>query len=80
MQDIKTQLINILSLELAIPAEDIHTDSDFITDLQADSLDTANIILAVSTEFNINIPMQYATELDTVGKLLQLIESKKNIS
>ncbi len=74
MNNINSQIINILSHELGMPANKITNESDLVDDLGADSIDTINIIATISTEFNINIPMQHATEVSSVGELIRLVE------
>lgn len=67
-----------------IIAEQMHTDADKITaetniktDIQADSLDVAQILFALEDKYGIEIPTEKAMSQETVGQVVELIESLK---
>ena len=67
---------NILAQQFEVSADSISADTNIVDDLGADSLDVAELIMSVEDEFGIAIPDEDATELATVGKIVEYIESK----
>jgi acyl carrier protein len=47
---------DIISDQLGIDAEEITMESSFVDDLGADSLDIVELIMALETEFDLEIP------------------------
>lgn len=67
MEDIKKRFANVLVDTLDIPQEQIHSDARFKEDLNVDSLDMMELILALEKEFNIQIPDEAIEEIKTIG-------------
>ena len=59
--------------ELDIAADKTNSQSDFVKDLSADSIDTTNIISGVDAEFNVKIKMEEAETIETVQDLIDYI-------
>ena len=53
----------------AVP-ETVNTESNFVEDLRADSLDMAEIVMAVEDEFDLEIPDEDAEKIATVGQAI----------
>lgn len=66
---------NIISEQLSIDSEDITMESSFIDDLGADSLDIVELIMALETEFDIEIPDEDAEKISTVGDVVEYIKA-----
>ncbi len=64
----------IISEVLSIPADDITEDTSFIDDLGADSLDVYQIIMSLEEEFDIEIPVEEAEKIVTVGDAVAKIK------
>ena len=47
-------------------------------DLEADSLDAVEIIMAIEDEYEIEIPDEVAEKFQTVGDLVHYVEDKTN--
>lgn len=62
--------------ELGVSAELVVPEAKFIEDLQADSLDLVELIMAFETEFGADIPDEDAEKLKTVGDAITYIESQ----
>lgn len=54
----------------------ITPETHFIKDLQADSLDAAEIIIACEDEYNIEIPEEDAENFQVVNDLVKYIEER----
>ena len=57
------------------PRSDIKEATSFITDLGADSLDTAELMMEIEAEFDISIP-EGDNEIRTVGDAVTFIEKE----
>lgn len=67
---------NILADQFEVAADSISADTNIVDDLGADSLDVVELIMSVEDEFGISILDEDATELTTVGKIVEYIEAK----
>ena len=63
--------------QLAVPEEQVTEDARFIEDLNADSLDIVELIMALEEEFSAEIPDEEAEKLKTVGDAIAYIEGKQ---
>ena len=68
---------NILAEQLGTDAEDITLDTNIMKDLEADSLDVVEIIMAIEDEFEIEIPDADAEQLQTVAGIVKYIEDNE---
>jgi len=66
----------IISEQLGVKKEEIKSESSFIDDLGADSLDTVEVVMALEEEFGIEIPDEDAEKITTVGQAVKYIEDK----
>ena len=62
--------------QLEVSEDDINLDTDLITDLEADSLDAVEVIMAIEDEFDINIPDESAEKMRTVNDIVKYIETR----
>ena len=67
---------DIISEQLGVKKEEVKTESSFIDDLGADSLDTVEVVMALEEEFGIEIPDEDAEKITTVGQAVKYIEDK----
>ena len=66
----------IIAEQLDVDTEEITLDTSLTKDLEADSLDAVEIIMALEDEYNIEIPDEVAEEFKTVGDIVKYIEAK----
>ena len=62
--------------QLAIEPELVEIDSDLMKDLEADSLDAVEIIMAVEEDFDIEIPDADAEKFRTVRDMVEYVEAR----
>ena len=62
--------------QLEVSEDDINLDTDLITDLDEDSLDAVEVIMAIEDEFDINIPDESAEKMRTVNDIVKYIETR----
>ena len=68
----------IIAKTLNLDIEDILPDRSFAEDLDADSLDLAEIIIAMEDEFGISIPDELLEKVVTVQDAYDLVEKLNN--
>lgn len=66
---------DIIAEQLGIEANEINTESSFVDDLGADSLDIVELIMALEEEFNMEIPDEEAEKISKVGDVVEYINS-----
>ncbi len=68
----------IISEQLSIDDVDsITLDTSLAEDLEADSLDAVEVIMALEDEFGIEIPDEEAEHFKTIGDICKFIEDNK---
>ncbi len=73
--DILEKVKNIISEQLEIDLENINEDSTF-EEMDADSLDLVELVMALEEEFNIEISDEEVENIKTVGDVVNHIQSK----
>lgn len=66
---------DIISEQLGIDADEITLESSFMDDLGADSLDIVELIMALESEFDLEIPDEDAEKINAVGDVVEYIKS-----
>lgn len=75
--DIFEKVKAIVAEQLSIDdASKITPESNFASDLQADSLDTVELVMALEEEFDVEIPDEAAEKILTVQEAVDYINSK----
>lgn len=67
----------IIVEQLDVDADAVTMDAEIMKDLEADSLDAVEIILAVEEEYGIEIPDEDAEKLSSVSDIVNYIEEHK---
>lgn len=73
--NIQERVTKIVVDLLGVDEERIQQDSRFREDLEADSLDLVELIMAFEEEFGSEISDEDAQQINTVGDAIQYIES-----
>ena len=76
MDEIESKVIKIISEQLGKDEAEIKLESNFIDDLEADSLDTVELVMEFEERFGIEIPDDAAEKIQTVGAAVEFIKSK----
>ena len=81
MATIEERLREIIAESLSVNIEDIKSDSSFIDDLDADSLDVVEMIMAMESEFStddndLEISDEEAESIITVADALSFLDKK----
>jgi len=75
MSDIEQRVKKIVAEQLGSNAEDVKTESSFVDDLGADSLDTVELVMALEEEFDCEIPDEEAEKITTVQLAIDYINT-----
>jgi acyl carrier protein len=67
----------VLSSELGVEADKVTADARFKEDLDADSLDLVEVVLALEEQFGIEISDDQIAGVKTVGEAADLVISKQ---
>ena len=74
MSEISSKVKAIIVDKLVIDESEVTDDSNFMSDLGADSLDTVELIMEFEKEFDLQIPDDEAEKITTVGEAIKYIE------
>jgi acyl carrier protein len=69
-EDLQARVIRVIAKTQRIPLETVTIDSTF-EELKIDSLDGINLIFALESEFNVDIPDEEAREIKSVRQMAQ---------
>lgn len=61
---------------LSVDAAQVTREATFAEDLDADSLDVVELVMALEEEFDIQVPEEELAEVKTVGQAFDIISSK----
>ena len=78
MSEVLDKVVEIVCNQLTVNKEDVTSDSSFVEDLGADSLDTVELVMAFEEEFGSEISDSEAEKILTVGDAIKFIASKSN--
>ena len=65
---------SIIIDQLKVSDDNITLETDLINDLDADSLNAVEIIMAIEDEYEITIPDEEAEKMRTVGDIVKYLE------
>ena len=72
LEKMKEMLAEQLNCETSI----ITPETSFKDDLGADSLDLFELVMALEDEYNVEIPAEELTDLNTVGDVIDYLKNK----
>lgn len=75
INEIEAKVIEIVSEQMGVDKSEITRDTSFINDLNADSLDTVELVMEFEDEFDMSIPDEEAEKIQTVGAAIDFISS-----
>ena len=62
--------------QLDVDPETVTMETDFMKDLEADSLDAVEIIMALEDEYDLDIPDEVALKFRTVKDIVKYVEAR----
>lgn len=73
-QEIESKVIDIVAEQMGADKAKINRDTSFVEDLNADSLDTVELVMEFEDEFETSIPDDQAENIKTVGQAINFIK------
>ena len=73
IQEIEGKVIEIISEQMGVDKSEIARETSFINDMNADSLDTVELVMEFEDEFDMSIPDEEAEKIQTVGAAIDYI-------
>ena len=70
------KMIDIISVQLRIDKNLIELDTSFKDDLDADSLDLFELVMAIEDAFNVEIPADDVSDLNTVEDVMDYLKAQ----
>ena len=71
--DTEAKVIEIVSEQMGKDASEITRETSFVNDLNADSLDTVELVMEFEDQFELSIPDEDAEKIQTVGQAVDYI-------
>lgn len=72
--EIEEKVMQIVSEQMSVDKGEISQATSFVNDLNADSLDTVELVMELEDEFDLTIPDEEAEKLKTVGEAINYIK------
>ena len=73
VQAIEDRVVEIISEQMGVDRAEITRETSFINDLNADSLDTVELVMEFEDEFDLSIPDEEAEKIQTVGAAIDYV-------
>lgn len=73
-EEILEKVVRIVSDQMGVDKSEIAMETSFVDDLNADSLDTVELVMEFEDEFDMSIPDEEAEKLKTVGDAVKYVE------
>ena len=76
--EIEEKVIEIVSEQMGVDKTEITRETSFVNDLNADSLDTVELVMEFEDEFEMSIPDEEAEKIQNVGQAIDYIKEHSN--
>ncbi len=74
-QAIRDKVYDIVAEQMGVDKAEIKDETHFVNDLNADSLDTVELVMEFEDEFETSIPDEEAEKITTVGQAIAFIKA-----
>ncbi len=75
--EVANKVIKFIAEQLNKDESEVALEKELVADLGADSLDAVEIIMNLEEEFDVTVPDIDASQIKTVGEIVELIENLK---
>lgn len=73
-KEIEQKVISVVAGQMGVDKSEISRETNFVNDLNADSLDTVELVMEFEDEFETSIPDEQAEKIQTVGQAIDYIK------
>jgi acyl carrier protein len=77
MSDVKERVKQLVAKHFGVSEVDVTESASFTDDLNADSLDTVEFMMAIEEEFEVEVPDEEAQKIHTLKDAVAFIERLK---
>ncbi len=74
-EEVFEKVAAIVSEQMGVEKSEVKKETSFVNDLNADSLDTVELVMEFEDEFDMSIPDEEAEKIQTVGAAVEFIMS-----
>ena len=74
------KVIEIVAEQMGVDKSEITRETSFVNDLNADSLDTVELVMALEEEFETEIPDEEAEKITTVQQAIDFVTARASES
>ena len=71
--EVEAKVVEIVAEQMGVEKGEVSRDTSFANDLNADSLDTVELVMEFEDEFDTSIPDDKAEQIQTVGQAIDYI-------
>jgi len=71
--NVEEKVIEIVSEQMGEDKSELTRETSFVNDLNADSLDTVELVMEFEDEFELSIPDEEAEKIQTIGQAIDYI-------
>jgi acyl carrier protein len=75
MENVEQRVKKIVAEQLGVNETEVKSESSFVDDLGADSLDTVELVMALEEEFDCEIPDEEAEKITTVKQAVDYVSA-----
>lgn len=75
LAEIESKVKKIVAEQMGVSEDEISRDTSFVQDLNADSLDTVELVMEFEEQFELNIPDEEAEKIQTIGQAIDYIKA-----
>jgi acyl carrier protein len=73
VMSIEAKVIDIVAEQMGVDKEEVSRETSFVNDLNADSLDTVELVMEFEDQFELSIPDEEAEKIQSVGQAIDYI-------
>ena len=75
MENVEQRVMKIVAEQLGVNETEVKSESSFVDDLGAASLDTVELVMALEEEFDCEIPDEEAEKITTVKQAVDYVSA-----
>jgi acyl carrier protein len=73
--EIEAKVKKVVAEQMGMSEDQISRETSFVNDLNADSLDTVELVMEFEEKFELSIPDEEAEKIQTVGQAIDYIKA-----